>query len=179
MKHVLAFDYGAGSGRGVIGSFDGSKLSLKEVHRFSNDPVQIGKSLHWDVLRLYHEMKQGILKANFETNGNISGIGIDTWGVDFGLLDSNDVLLGNPFHYRDSGTEGMIDEVLKIVSRSEIYNDTGISFQIFNTLYQLFSIVKNKCSSLEKAETMLFMPDLFTFFLTGEKACEFKIASTS
>ncbi|HAA24877.1 MAG TPA: rhamnulokinase [Ruminiclostridium sp.] len=179
MKHVLAFDYGAGSGRGVIGSFDGSKLSLKEVHRFSNDPVQIGKSLHWDVLRLYHEMKQGILKANFETNGNISGIGIDTWGVDFGLLDSNDVLLGNPFHYRDSGTEGMIDEVLKIVSRSEIYNDTGISFQIFNTLYQLFSMVKNKCSYLEKAETMLFMPDLFTFFLTGEKACEFTIASTS
>ncbi|NLG88812.1 MAG: rhamnulokinase [Clostridiaceae bacterium] len=179
MKHVLAFDYGAGSGRGVIGSFDGSRLSLKEVHRFSNDPVQIGKSLHWDVLRLYHEMKQGIAKANFETNGNISGIGIDTWGVDFGLLDANDVLLGNPFHYRDSGTEGMIDEVLKIVSRSDIYHDTGISFQIFNTLYQLFSMVKNKCSYLEKAETLLFMPDLFTFFLTGNKACEFTIASTS
>ena len=157
MKHVLAFDYGASSGRGVIGSFDGSKLSLNEVHRFSNDPVYVGKSLHWDILRLYHEMKQGIQKANFETDGNIAGIGIDTWGVDFGLLDANDVLLGNPFHYRDSNTEGMIDEVLKIVSRSEIYHDTGIAFQVFNTLYQLFSMVKNKCSFLEKAETLLFM----------------------
>jgi rhamnulokinase len=179
MKHVLAFDYGASSGRGVIGSFDGSKLSLNEVHRFSNDPVYVGKSLHWDILRLYHEMKQGIQKANFETDGNIAGIGIDTWGVDFGLLDANDVLLGNPFHYRDSNTEGMIDEVLKIVSRSEIYHDTGIAFQVFNTLYQLFSMVKNKCSFLEKAETLLFMPDLLAFFLTGNKSCEFTIASTS
>ncbi len=179
MKHVLAFDYGASSGRGIIGSFDGSKLSLKEIHRFSNDPVWVGKSLHWDILRLYHEMKQGMLKANLEVDGNIAGMGIDTWGVDFGLLDKTDTLLGNPYHYRDSNTDGMMEEAMKKVSREKIYRDTGIAFQKFNTLYQLLSMVKNKSSYLEKAETLLFIPDLLTFFLTGNKTCEYTIASTS
>jgi len=179
VRHVLAFDYGASSGRAILGSFDGDKLFLKEIHRFSNDPVMIGESLHWDILRLYHELKQGILKGWKETDGKIDSIGIDTWGVDFGLLDKNDVLLGNPFHYRDSRTDGMIEEALKVVSRERIYNDTGIAFQKFNTLYQLLAMVKNKSTLLENAETLLFVPDLLTFFLTGSKACEFTIASTS
>lgn len=179
MRHVLAFDYGASSGRAILGSFDGEKLNLKEIHRFSNDPVMVGESLHWDVLRLYHELKQGILIGYKETGGNIDSIGIDTWGVDFGLLDKNDVLLGNPFHYRDSRTDGMIEEALKVVSRERIYNDTGIAFQKFNTLYQLLAMVKNKSTILENAETLLFMPDLFAFFLTGNKTCEYTIASTS
>ena len=179
MRHILAFDYGASSGRAILGSFDGERLQLNEIHRFSNDPVMVGNSLHWDILRLYHELKQGILKGNQETQGNISSIGIDTWGVDFGLLDKNDCLLGNPYHYRDTRTEGMIDEALKSVSRERIYQDTGIAFQKFNTLYQLLSMVKSKSTILEKAETLLFIPDLLSFFLTGNKACEFTIASTS
>lgn len=179
MKHVLAFDYGASSGRAILGSFDGNRLQLKEIHRFSNDPVMVGNSLYWDILRLYHEMKQGILKGHQEVQGNISSIGTDTWGVDFGLLDKNDVLLGNPFHYRDSRTEDMIDEALKVVSRNRIYQDTGIAFQKFNTLYQLLSMVKSRSTMLERAETLLFVPDLLAFFLTGNKACEFTISSTS
>lgn len=179
MKHVLAFDYGASSGRAILGSFDGERLQLKEIHRFSNDPVIVGDSLHWDILRLYHEMKQGILKGRHEVQGDISGIGIDTWGVDFGLLDKTDMLLGNPFHYRDTRTEGMIDEALKVVSRDRIYRDTGIAFQKFNTLYQLLAMVRGKSSILEKAETLLFIPDLLAFFLTGKKTCEYTIASTS
>ena len=179
MKHVLAFDYGASSGRAILGGFDGERLTLKEIHRFSNDPVMVGDSLHWDILRLYHELKQGILAGYKETDGNIDSIGIDTWGVDFGLLDKNDVLLGNPFHYRDSRTDGMIEEALKTVTRERIYNDTGIAFQKFNTLYQLLAMVRNRSTIIENAETMLFIPDLFTFFLTGNKACEFTIASTS
>jgi len=179
VKHVLALDYGASSGRAILGSFDGSRLSLEEIHRFSNDPVMVGNSLYWDILRLYHEMKQGIMKGCQKVNGNISSIGIDTWGVDFGLLDSSDVLLGNPFHYRDSRTDGMIEEALKKVSRSEIYRNTGIAFQKFNTLYQLLAMVKDRSSLLEKAETLLFIPDLLAFFLTGQKSCEFTIASTS
>ncbi len=179
MKNVLAFDYGAGSGRAILGSFDGNNLTLKEIHRFSNDPVRIGETLYWDVLRLYHEMKQGILKGYHETGGNISSIGIDTWGVDFGLLDNSDTLLSNPVHYRDSRTDGMIEEALKTVSREEIYRNTGIAFQKFNTIYQLLSMVKSNSNFLKKAETLLFMPDLLSFFLTGEKACEYTIASTS
>lgn len=179
MKNVLAFDYGASSGRAILGSFDGDKLTLREIHRFSNDPVMVGNSLHWDILRLYHELKQGILIGNKETDGNIDSIGIDTWGVDFGLLDKNDVLLGNPFHYRDSRTEGMIEEASKIAGRERIYNETGIAFQKFNTLYQLLEMVKNKSTLLENAKTLLFIPDLLTFFLTGNKACEFTVASTS
>lgn len=179
MRHVLAFDYGASSGRAVLGSFDGERLQLKEIHRFSNDPVLVGDSLHWDILRLYHELKQGLLKGNQDVQGNISGMGIDTWGVDFGLLDKTDTLLSNPFHYRDARTEGMIDEALKVVSRNRIYQDTGIAFQQFNTIYQLLSMARSKSTALEKAETLLFIPDLLAFFLTGNKSCEFTIASTS
>ena len=139
----------------------------------------VGGSLHWDILRLYHELKQGILKSKKETGISIDSIGIDTWGVDFGLLDKNDVLLGNPYHYRDSYTDGMIEEALRVVSRERIYKDTGIAFQKFNTLYQLLALVKNKSTLLENAETLLFTPDLLNFFLTGNKSCEFTIASTS
>jgi len=179
VRHVLAFDYGASSGRAILGSFDGNRLQLSEIHRFSNDPVMAADSLYWDILRLYHEMKQGLLKGNQQTKGNISSLGIDTWGVDFGLLDKDDCLLRNPSHYRDTRTEGIIDEALKVTSRERIYKDTGIAFQKFNTLYQLLSMVKSKSTFLEKAETLLFIPDLLAFFLTGNKACEFTIASTS
>ncbi|MGE5583761.1 MAG: rhamnulokinase [Bacillota bacterium] len=179
MLKLLAFDYGASSGRAILGKFDGNRLSLEEVSRFPNEPVMVGESLYWDVLRLYHEMKQGILKCVSGGNKEIASIGIDTWGVDFGLLDASGKLLANPYHYRDKNTEGMIEEACKIVPRREIYEQTGIQFMVFNTLYQLLSLKINNSPLLEKASAMLFMPDLFRYFLTGEKSCEYTIASTS
>lgn len=179
MLNLLAFDYGASSGRAMLGQFDGNRLGLSEMHRFANEPVMVGDSLYWDILRLFHEMKQGILKAVAGGHKDIASIGIDTWGVDFGLLDSTGGLLGNPYHYRDSRTEGMIEEACRIVPGQEIYAATGIAFQVFNSLYQLFSMKFNKSPLLENASTMLFTPDLLRYFLTGEKSSEFTIASTS
>ena len=135
---LLAFDYGASSGRAILGQFDGSRLTLDEIHRFSNDPVFVSDSLYWDILRLFYEMKQGILKAAAHSGKDISSIGIDTWGVDIGLLDKDGKLLGNPLHYRDSNTEGMMEKVFRIVPDHEVYERTGIQFQPFNTLISCF-----------------------------------------
>ncbi len=179
MLKLLAFDYGASSGRAILGTYDGEKLTLDEVHRFSNDPVMANNTFYWDVLRLFHEMKQGILKCKNRGDKDISGIGVDTWGVDYGLLDASGQLLGNPVHYRDNRTEGMIEEACKIVSRRDIYEETGIQFMKFNTLYQLFSMKRTNSPILEKAKTMLLMPDLLNYFLTGEKITEYTIASTT
>lgn len=179
MLKLLAFDYGASSGRAILGGFDGNKLTLNEVHRFSNDPVMVNGTFYWDVLRLYHEMKKGILECVKSGNGDIAGIGVDTWGVDFGLLGASGELLGNPVHYRDDRTEGIIEEVYKLMPKREIFERTGIAFQKFNTLYQLFAMKFSNSPVLEKASTLLFMPDLLRYFLTGEKLTEFTIASTS
>lgn len=179
MLKLLAYDYGASSGRGILGRYDGDKLMLDEVHRFGNDPVMIGGSLYWDILRLYYEMKQGIMKCVKNGDGDFASIGIDTWGVDFGLLGAKGQLLGIPFHYRDIRNEGMIEAAGKIIPKEEIYRTTGIQFQKFNTLYQLLSMALDNSPILEKAETMLFTPDLLNYFLTGVKASEFTIASTS
>ena len=179
MIRLLAFDYGASSGRAILGKFDGEKLALQEIHRFPNEPVMIGDHLYWDILRLYHEMKQGILKCSLSASKDIASIGIDTWGVDFGLLDSSGKLLGNPYHYRDINTDGMIEEACKIVPRREIYERTGTQFQVFNSLYQMLSMKINQSPLLEKASTMLHTPDLLRYFLTGEKSSEYTIASTS
>lgn len=177
MKRVLAFDFGASSGRAVIGSFDGSKIELKEVHRFSNDPVKVGKTLYWDVLRLFYEIKQGILKAKLD--GGFDSIGIDTWGVDFGILNSDGTLIENPVHYRDERNSGMIEEAEKLISRDEMYDITGIQFMDFNTAFQLLSIVADRPKLLDNADKILFMPDLFNYFLTGCKTAEYSIATTS
>ena len=175
----LAFDFGASSGRAMLATFDGEKITLEEKHRFSNDPVDINGSLHWDVLRLFFEIKQGILKCANSGDRDIDCIGIDTWGVDYGLLDANDKLLGNPYHYRDTRTDGMYDKAFAVVPKEEIYAETGIAFNWFNTLFQLLSAKLSKDVALENAKTMLFMPDLFNYFLTGEKKVEYTIASTS
>ncbi|HYE82109.1 MAG TPA: rhamnulokinase family protein [Clostridia bacterium] len=179
MLKLLAFDYGASSGRGILGRYDGNVLKLDEVHRFSNDPVMMCGSFYWDILRLYHEMKQGMLKCLKSGDGDFAGIGIDAWGVDFGLLDAGGQLLGIPFHYRDSRNDGMIEEACRIIPKREIYRETGIQFLKFNTLYQLLSMKLNNSPVLEKAETLLFIPDLLNYFLTGVKASEYTIASTS
>ena len=176
-KQVLAFDFGASSGRAILGTFDGEKITLQEIHRFSNDPVKVGNTFFWDVLRLFHEIKQGILKA--KQFGKIESIGIDTWGVDFGLIDEKGYLLENPVHYRDDRNIGMIDEACKYMSKDEMYDRTGIQFMEFNTLFQLLSLRKNRPEMLERADKLLFMPDLLAYMLTGEKVAEYSIATTS
>lgn len=175
----LAFDFGASSGRAILAVFDGKKLTLEEKHRFSNDPVQINGSLYWDILRLFFEIKQGILKCANSGDRDIDCIGIDTWGVDYGLLDKNDKLLSNPYHYRDTRTDGMYDKAFAIVPKKEIFESTGIAFNWFNTVYQLLSSKLAGDTALENAKTLLFVPDLLNFFLTGEKRTEYTIASTS
>ena len=177
MKRVLAFDFGASSGRAILGIFDGEKITLNEVHRFSNDPVRVNGTFYWDVLRLFHEIKQGILKA--KQAGGFDSIGIDTWGVDFGLIDKNGDLLENPVHYRDKRNQGMIEKSQEFMSKEEMYNITGIQFMDFNTVFQLLSLKLNRPEILEKADKLLFMPDLLNYFLTGNAACEYSIATTS
>lgn len=176
-KRVLAFDFGASSGRAIIGSFDGEKITLQEVHRFSNDPVSVGGTVYWDVLRLFHEIKQGIIKAKIA--GGFDSIGIDTWGVDFGLIDSEGKLMENPIHYRDARTVGLVDEAFKTMPREKLYGITGIQFMELNTLFQLISLKKYRPWMLERADKMLFMPDLFGYMLTGKMCAEYSIASTS
>jgi len=179
MSDLLAFDYGASNGRAILGEFDGNRLGLSEIHRFSNDPVLIGSTLNWDILRLYLEMKTGILECIKKGHKNIASIGIDTWGVDFGLLDADGLLIGNVVHYRDARNDGMIEKAAGIVPKRQIYEQTGLQFMKFNTLYQLLSLAASNSWTLEKAAALLFVPDLLKYFLTGEKQIEYTIASTS
>ena len=176
---ALAVDLGASGGRVVAGGFDGALLSVNEVRRFPNDPVRVHGRLHWDVLRLFHEVKQGIRAADRGGGDRVETVGIDTWGLDFGLLDRHGELLGNPYHYRDRQTDGVMEEVVRIVPRAEIYARTGIQFMQINSLYQLFALARAGSTALEAARTLLMMPDLFRSFLTGERCCEYTDATTT
>lgn len=176
---VLAFDFGASSGRALLFTFDGEKLSMEEMHRFSNDPVMVSGTYRWDVMRLFFEIKQGILNTINNGHKDFEAIGIDTWGVDFGLLDKNGQLIANPYHYRDTRTNGMIEEADKMVGKKYIFDRTGIQFNFFNTIFQLLAMVKNDDPALKIADKLLFTPDLFNYFLTGEKKNEYTISSTS
>jgi rhamnulokinase len=171
----LAVDLGAESGRVVLGRFDGGRVWLEEVHRFPNMPVRLPDGLHWDVLRILCEIKDGLAKAMRQEK--IEGIGIDSWGVDFGLLDGEGALVSNPYHHRDARTEGMMEEAFGLVPKEEIYQITGIQFLPINTLYQLLAMRGSPL--LEAAETMLLIPDLMNYWLTGEKACEYTNATTT
>jgi rhamnulokinase len=174
----LAIDLGAESGRAILGGID-ERLTLDEIHRFSNGPVRVGNHIHWDVLRLWTEIQNGLGIAAESGSRLIAGIGLDTWGVDFGLLDASDQLIGNPFHYRDARTDGMVEAAYQIISREEIYNQTGIQFMQLNTLFQLFAMRHENDPALQSAKTFLTMPDLFNFWLTGRKANEFTISTTT
>ena len=174
---ILAFDYGASSGRAIIGRFDGKKIELEEIHRFLNEPVEINGALYWDILRLFHELKQGVLKA--DKLGGADSMGIDTWGVDFGLIGKDGQLLANPFHYRCAHTENAVEQISEVMDKPTLYAKAGLAFQKFNTLCQLYVMKQNGNVALENADCALFIPDLFTYFLTGKKTCEFSIASTS
>ncbi|GGD65420.1 rhamnulokinase [Paenibacillus nasutitermitis] len=176
---ALAFDLGAGSGRAVLGWIEEGRIVIQEVHRFSNEPVQVGGRLHWDILRLYHEIKQGIRSAWRAADGQIGSIGIDSWAVDFGLIGRNGELLANPYHYRDSHTANAIEEVLAVVPETEVFARSGIQFLPFNTLYQLHALKRDHNPALEQAEHLLMIPDLLRYFLTGEMHSEFTNATTT
>jgi len=175
---LLAFDLGAESGRAILGRYDGDRLHLTEVHRFTNGPVRAPDGLHWDVRRLFEEVKRGLALCR-QHYGPPASIGVDTWGVDFALLDRQGTLLGDPFHYRDSRTERVMEEAFKRVPREEIFERTGIQFMQINTLYQLFSMVLASSPVLERAHTFLTIPDLFNYWLTGRAVCEFTNATTT
>ncbi len=177
MKKVLAFDLGASSGRGIIATLENGKITLNEIHRFANNGISAAGTLYWDVLYLLDQIKQGIVKAKHA--GGFDAIGIDTWGVDFGLLDESGDLIANPVHYRDSRTDNIPEEFFNVVDKDTLYNKTGIQIMNFNTLFQMFYLAKYKKDTLNRADKMLFMPDLLNYFLTGEKKSEYTIASTS
>lgn len=177
MKRFLAFDLGASSGRAILATLENGKITMREVHRFANNGVNVRGTFYWDVLYLWNEIKQGMVKARLA--GGFDFVGIDTWGVDFGLLDKNGDLISNPVHYRDSRTDNIPDELFYTVSRERLYDRTGIQIISFNTLFQLFYLAQYRRDLLDRAETMLFMPDLLNYFMTGEKRSEYTIASTS
>jgi rhamnulokinase len=171
----LAVDLGAESGRVVLGRFDGERVALEEVHRFPNVPVWLPDGLHWDVLRILSEVKEGLAKA--ARQGGIEGVGVDSWGVDFGLLDRDGALVSNAYHHRDPRTEGRVEEAFGLVPEAEIYRTTGIQFLRINTLYQLLALRGSPL--LKIAETLLLIPDLMNYWLTGERACEYTNATTT
>jgi len=177
--HFLAFDLGAGSGRAVLGTLDGLRLSIHEVRRFTNEPLPLAGHIHWNVYALFDEMKAAMRDAAAAIGARPAAIGVDTWGVDFGLLARDGSLLGLPFCYRDGRNAGAMDDYLKLVPREALYEATGIQFMPFNTLFQIYAMVRDRSPLLDAAEDLLFMPDLFNFLLTGRKAAELTIASTS
>lgn len=177
MKKVLAIDLGASSGRGILATYDNGKINLEEIHRFENNGVMVRGTLYWDVIYLFNQIKQAIVNARL--NGGFDTIGIDTWGVDFGIIDENGDLITNPVHYRDARTDGIPEEVFEEISKQNVYDRTGIQIMNFNTLFQMYYMAKYKKKTLSLADKMLFMPDLLNYFLTGEKKAEYTLASTS
>jgi rhamnulokinase len=178
--HFLAFDLGAESGRAVLGRLEGGRLSVREVHRFPNTPLRLFGHIHWNVFALLEEMKKAMGVCSGDSlAGRPVSIGVDTWGVDFGLLARDGSLLGLPFCYRDSRNEGAMEDYFKLVPREALYEATGIQFMPFNTLFQVYAMVRDRSPLLDAASDLLFMPDLFNYLLTGKKASEFTMASTS
>jgi rhamnulokinase len=177
--HILAFDLGAESGRAVLGALQAGRLSFHEVRRFSNAPLSLAGHIHWNVYRLLDEMKSAMRDTAAAIGARPASIGVDTWGVDFGLLAKDGTLLGLPFCYRDHRNDGAMEDYLKLVPREALYEATGIQFMPFNTLFQVYAMVRERSPLLDAAADLLFMPDLFNFLLTGRKAAEFTIASTS
>jgi rhamnulokinase len=178
-KAYLAVDMGASSGRHLLGLFDGNRLQLEEVYRFENGPVEVGGRLYWDLLGQWSHVRRGLWAAGNKCGADIASVGVDTWGVDFGLLGRGDELLGNPYHYRDSRTNSMMEKAFGIVSREEIFRHTGLQFMQFNTLYQLLAMKLSGSPLLDVADTLLMVPDLFHWLLTGVKCNEMTEASTS
>lgn len=178
-SNYIAVDLGAESGRVMLGTIAAGQLDLEEMHRFANGPVEQQGSLRWDFDRLLGEIKTGIGVAARKADGTVLGIGVDTWGVDFGLIGADGGLIEAPYHYRDSRTNGMMDVAFESMPKRDVYQNTGIQFMQLNSLYQLLAMRRANSSALAKAEKLLFMADLFSYFLCGQVFGEYTLASTS
>lgn len=179
LRNLLAFDLGASNGRAILGQFDGQRIVMKELHRFENNYIEMNGVFYWDLPYLYNELKKGLLAFRQGGYGELDAFGIDTWGVDYGLLDRNGHLLGVPRSYR-LGVQADIDAVTEKIAPEVLYSRSGIDTGLtFNTLYQLYRRKRENDAALEGAETMLMMPDLLGYFLTGEKGTEYSVATTT
>ena len=178
-RYYAAIDLGSSNGRIMLGSFDGEKFALKEIHRFPNGPIRIFESLYWDPIYLFSEVKLGLQKCRKAAGEPLCGVGVNSWGVDFVLLDRGGQLLGLPYHYRDLRTTGMMEAVFQHISKEEIFELTGIQFMEINTLFQLYSLVAHNSPLLEVAETFLTISDLIQYWLSGQVCNEFSNATTT
>src|SRR5688572_19763074 len=178
-KKYLGIDLGAGSVRIMLGTIDEGRLRLEEAHRFPNDPVRLGGTLYWDFPRIFAGVVDGIRAGTELAGGEVHGIGVDSWGVDFGLLDRRGDLLANPVHYRDARTEGVMEEMLSRIPRERIFGETGIQFLSLNTLYQVAALSRRSPDLLAVAGKILLVADLVAYFLTGRAASEMTLASTT
>ncbi len=178
MSNILAFDLGASSGRALLGRLVDGKIEVEELHRFSNDPVQVGNRLHWDILRLYHEIKLALMKAKNQ-GIDLQSMAIDSWAVDFGFIGQDGELIGNPYHYRDRHTENAMESLFAEIPESDIFARTGIQFQPFNTIFQLYALKKANSPLLKEGNRLLMIPDLLRYFLTGQMHNEFSNATTT
>lgn len=178
-KSYIGIDFGASSGKVSVGNYDGKKIYIEETYRFENRPVFLHDTFYWDFLRLFSKLKVGIIKSMNKYDNKISKIGIDTWGVDFGLIDKHGNLLSNPVSYRDKRTQGMIGEVSKIIPKEDLFMNSGEFIMEINTIFQLYYLVKTDSPLLKIADKLLMMPDLFNYFLTGEKFNEISEAVTT
>ena len=178
-KRYIAVDLGAESGRVMLGSVSAERISLWEVHRFSNGPIETAEGLRWDFEKLFAEVKRGIGEAIGQSDGEVSGMAVDSWGVDFGLLGADGRLIENPYHYRDSRTDGMLDEAFELMDKREIYANSGIQFMQINTVYQLLSMHLANPKLLHKARALVLMADLVAYYLCGKAFAGYTLASTS
>ncbi|TFG15926.1 MAG: rhamnulokinase, partial [Promethearchaeota archaeon] len=179
MKRYLAFDLGASSGRAIVGWIEDGILKLDEIYRFPNGAIQVFDSMYWDILRLFQEIKNGIIEYVKKYGSELYSIGLDTWGVDFVLLNERDEPAGLVHTYRDNRTDDILEKMFQRVPKEEIFNQTGIQFMSINTSTQIFSMVDNNCPELEITKTFLMIPDYFNFLLSGIKCSEYSDATTS
>ena len=179
LNQFLAFDIGASSGRAIVGTLDNGILVIDEIYRFPNGGIKKKDSLIWDLSKIYAELLSGLREYVRRYGNSIDGIGIDSWGVDFVLLDKNNELVGPSFHYRDSRTKGVYKEIFKKITKENIFSETGTQFLDLNTMVQLYSLVLNNSPQLSIIKTFLMIPDYFNFLLSGKKVTEYSIATTS
>jgi rhamnulokinase len=178
-SRFLGIDLGAGSVRVMLGTLEGGRLRIEEAHRFPNEPVQLGGTLCWDFPGIFAGVIEGIRRGAALAGGNVQGIGVDSWGVDFGLLDRRGDLLANPVHYRDARTDGVMEDVLSRIPRERIFEETGVQFLSLNTLYQVAALSRRSPEILAAAGRLLLVADLVAYFLTGRAAAEMTLASTT
>jgi rhamnulokinase len=176
---IIGVDIGASSGRVMLGKYDGKTLNYEEFHRFPNGAVSIHRRLYWNLLGIYNEILKGLQKISKSGYIQLQSIGIDTWGVDYGLLSSNGEIVGNVYHYRDPRSSNAMEEVFKIIPKEYLYRITGAHFSYYNTIYQLYAAKKETTETLTQANTLLMIPDLLNYLLTGLKVSEYSVTSTT